>query len=87
MKNVLVIVDWFHPASGGKVALPNGNTYTAPVKFFSQSAQEWKANAWSLRFTWLDKNSPNGSWFGLAEFLSSKAPKEWLEPDNQFEIY
>ncbi|MEM6395363.1 MAG: hypothetical protein AAF741_03380 [Bacteroidota bacterium] len=87
MKSVLVIVDWLHPANGGRNGLPQGETYIAPVRFLAQSESDWQDNAWSLKFTWLDKESSSGSWFGIAEFLSPEGPAEWLEPDNHFEIY
>ena len=86
MRQVLVEVDWVHPANGGRSVLPEGNEYTAVGKFPQQRDQEWLQSAWSIKINWVHPGSESG-WYGIAQFLVEQAPHEWLVPNSHFELY
>ena len=86
MQKVLIKFDWLHPTQGGRKQLPEGDQYIAVAKFPHQSTEEWMAAAWSIKVEWLDKDHP-GSWYGLAYFLSTDSPTDWLSPEGNFELF
>lgn len=86
MKQVLVHVDWVHPANGGRTSLPAGDHYTAVGKFPQQDVEAWKKSAWSIKINWLHLEAEN-DWYGIAQFLVEEAPQSWLVPNGHFELY
>ena len=86
MKQVITRVNWLHPDRGGRSSLPVSSAYVGVAKFSHQSTEEWKKNAYSLKFEWLDTDDTT-SWFGLATFLAPDGPYNWLAPGNRIDLY
>ena len=86
MKQVLVKVDWLHPAQGGRKELPSGDSFQTVGKFPHQTMQEWLSDAWTVKIDWLDRDN-SASWYGLASFPAPNSPEDWLTAGGSFELF
>lgn len=83
MKQVLVKVEWKTHEMGGRSRLPSGDDEYLGVTIIGNSPVN---NAWSIRIKWLDQESEEYLWYGLASFLVEAAPFDELQVGVSFPL-
>jgi hypothetical protein len=75
---------WVQPKDAH--SFPRGKRFARPARFDHQG-EDYTENAWSLVVEVRDPIDEQGEQCGLARFLMTAAPHEWLAPRSRFTLF
>jgi len=84
MHRAQITLQWLQ--QGAANHSPRGQRFVLPARFEHQG-EDWMEDAWSLLVEVDGVPESDGKQSGVARFLMSTAPHEWLSEGKQFTIF